>query len=125
MIEIRNLITTRETIFSELGVAAPRPVARAVGMVVILNPCAGRFVDDLRPVFEAGAMLGERLMPELVKLLDGPAVSRVQSSASTARWSTAALACTRCLAGRCAGGDWRRQGGDLAEREGRRGRREP
>jgi hypothetical protein len=24
---------------------------------------------------EAGAMLGERLMPELVKLLDGPAVS--------------------------------------------------
>jgi Amino acid synthesis len=75
MIEIRNLITTRETIFSELGVAAPRPVARAVGMVVILNPCAGRFVDDLRPVFEAGAMLGERLMPELVKLLDGPAVS--------------------------------------------------
>jgi hypothetical protein len=27
------------------------------------------------PLFEAGAMLGERLMPELVKLLDGPAVS--------------------------------------------------
>jgi hypothetical protein len=26
-------------------------------------------------LFEAGAMLGERLMPELVKLLDGPAVS--------------------------------------------------
>jgi hypothetical protein len=34
-----------------------------------------RFVDDLRPLFEAGAELGERLMPELVKLLDGPAVS--------------------------------------------------
>jgi hypothetical protein len=31
----------------------------AVGMAVILNPFAGRFVDDLRPLFEAGAMLGE------------------------------------------------------------------
>jgi hypothetical protein len=75
MVEIRKIITTRETIFSELGVAALRPVVRAVGMAVILNPFAGRFVDDLRPLFETGAMLGERLMPELVKLLDRPAVS--------------------------------------------------
>ena len=41
---------------------------------MIRNPFSGRFVDDLQPLFEAGAMLGER-MPELVKLLDGPAVS--------------------------------------------------
>ena len=44
-------------------------------MAVIRNPFAGQFVEDLRPLFEAGAMLGERLMPELVKMLDGPAVS--------------------------------------------------
>ena len=44
-------------------------------MAVSLNPFAGRFIDDLRPLFEAGVELGERLMPELVKLLDGPAVS--------------------------------------------------
>jgi hypothetical protein len=75
MVEIRKLITTREVVLSELGVAAPRPVVRAVGMAVIRNPFAGRFVDDLQPLFEAGAMLGERLMPDLVKLLDGPAVS--------------------------------------------------
>jgi hypothetical protein len=75
MIEIRKIITTRETVFSELGVEANRPITRAVGMAVIPNPFAGRFVEDLRPLFEAGAMLGERLMPELVKLLDGPAVS--------------------------------------------------
>src|SRR5947208_6139970 len=48
---------------------------RAVGLAVIRNPFAGRLVDDLQSLFEAGAMLGERLMPELVKLLDGPAVS--------------------------------------------------
>src|SRR6202023_246527 len=75
MIEIRKFITTRETVFSELGVEANRPTARAVGMAVIRNPFAGQFIEDLRPLFEAGAMLGERLMPELVKLLDGPAIS--------------------------------------------------
>src|SRR5215468_5145459 len=75
MVEIRKVITTREVVFSELGVKAPRPVVRAAGIAVILNPFAGRFVEDLRPLFEAGAMLGERLMPDLVKLLDGPALS--------------------------------------------------
>jgi len=75
MVEIRKIITTREVVFSELGVAASRPIVRAVGMAVISNPFAGRFVDDLRPLFEAGAMLGERLMPDLVKLLDRPTVS--------------------------------------------------
>ena len=75
MVEIRKIITTREAVLSELGVAASRPVVRAVGMAVIRNPFAGGFVDDLQPLFEAGAMLGERLMPEIVKLLDGPAVS--------------------------------------------------
>jgi hypothetical protein len=75
MVEIRKITTTREVVFSELGVKAPRPVVRAVGMAVITNPFAGRFVEDLRPLFEAGAMLGERLMPDLVKLLGGPAVS--------------------------------------------------
>jgi hypothetical protein len=75
MVEIRKITTTREVVFSELGVKAPRPVVRAVGMAVITNPFAGRFVEDLRPLFEAGAMLGERLMPDLIKLLGGPAVS--------------------------------------------------
>jgi len=75
MVDIRKIITMREAIVSELGVTAPRPVVRAVGMAVIINPFAGRYVDDLHLLFEAGAMLGERLMPDLVKLLDGPAVS--------------------------------------------------
>jgi hypothetical protein len=75
MIEIRKLIATRETVFSELGVEGVRPTTRAVGMAVIRNPFAGQFVEDLRPLFEAGAMLGERLMPELATLLDRPAVS--------------------------------------------------
>jgi hypothetical protein len=39
------------------------------------NLFAGRFVEDLRPLFEAGAILGEPLTPDPVKLVDGPAVS--------------------------------------------------
>ena len=62
MIEIRKTITLRETVLSELGVEAARPITRAVGMVVFRNPFAGQFVEDLRPLFEAGAMLGKRLM---------------------------------------------------------------
>ena len=46
MIETRKIITMREVVFSELGVAAARPVVRAVGMAVIRNPFAGRFVDE-------------------------------------------------------------------------------
>src|SRR5580693_1892849 len=75
MLEIRKIVTIREVIFSELGVVAAKPVVRAIGMAVIRNPFAGKFVEDLRPLYEAGAELGERLMPGLVKLLDGPAVS--------------------------------------------------
>src|SRR5215469_11289545 len=52
MIEIRKIITTRETVFSDLGVEAARPIPRAVGMAVIRNPFAGQFVEDLRPLFE-------------------------------------------------------------------------
>ena len=105
MVEIRKTIRMRETVLSELGVTASWPVARAVGMAVILNSFAGRFVDDLRPLFEAGAELGERLMPSssscsTVRLRPSP-TARVQSSGSTAKWSTAALACTRCSASRC------------------------
>src|ERR1700739_2890660 len=98
MIEIRKIITTRETVFSELGVEANGPITRAVGMAVIRDPFAGQFVEDLKPLFEAGAMLGERLMPELVKLLDGPAVSltaRALSLALRAKWSMAVRASIR------------------------------
>jgi hypothetical protein len=75
MTDIRKIVTLREIVFSELGAPAVRPIVRAVGMAVIRNPFAGRRVTDLRELFEAGAALGERIMPELVKLLDGPAVS--------------------------------------------------
>jgi hypothetical protein len=76
MLHIRKIATWRETLFAELGTPAERPVARAVALAVIQNPFAGqRGVAELTALWEAGATLGERLMPELAALLGGPAVS--------------------------------------------------
>ncbi|HVC53428.1 MAG TPA: amino acid synthesis family protein [Stellaceae bacterium] len=75
MLDIRKIVTIRDVTYSELGHKPAKPIVRAVGMAVIDNPYAGKYSEDLRLLFEAGALLGERLMPELVKLLDGPAVS--------------------------------------------------
>ncbi|WP_203074156.1 amino acid synthesis family protein [Falsiroseomonas ponticola] len=73
---IRKLATWRETVFGELGHQAPRPIIRAVAMAVIVNPFAGQpGVEDLTTLWEAGAALGDRLMPELAAMLGGPAVS--------------------------------------------------
>jgi hypothetical protein len=75
MLQIRKTILLKEEVLGEMGRAAERPITRAVGLAVIANPFAGRSAEDLRPLFEAGAALGERLMPELVRLLPHPAVS--------------------------------------------------
>jgi hypothetical protein len=74
-VDIRKIVTTRELVLGEMGQKAAPPIVRAVGLAVIVNPFAGRVVADLRPLWEAGLALGERLMPELVRLLDRPAVS--------------------------------------------------
>jgi hypothetical protein len=76
MLQIRKIATWRETTYSELGTVPARPVVRAVAFAVIANPFAGQpAVEDLTVLWEAGAALGERMMPELARLLDGPAVS--------------------------------------------------
>lgn len=75
MLETRKIVVWRESAFSEQRHAAAVPVVRAVGMAVIRNPFAGAFAQDLSELFAAGGELGERLMPELVRLLGKPAVS--------------------------------------------------
>jgi hypothetical protein len=68
MVDIRKIVITRELVLGEGSTLPERPVIRAVGLAVIA-------AADLRPLWQAGAALGERLMPELVRLLDHPAVS--------------------------------------------------
>ena len=73
--ELRKTLIIKETIETD-GVGKPcAPITRVVAAAVIRNPCAGRFVEDLSPLFDMGGALGERLMAEAVGLLSGPPVS--------------------------------------------------
>jgi len=68
----RKVQILKETVFSEAGGAVERPIVRAAALIVIENPFAGRFVEDLSPLFDIGHDLGERYMPELAAELSGP-----------------------------------------------------
>jgi len=75
MLHIRRSLLLRDTVTSDMGQTANRPIVRAVAMAVIGNPFAGRYVEDLTELFEAGRSLGEQLMPDLVRLLPHSPVS--------------------------------------------------
>lgn len=75
MSDIRRIIVNRETVRSRFGAPSARPVVRAWAAVVIGNPFAGRYVEDLSALFDAGRAIGEQVMPDLVVRLGGPAVS--------------------------------------------------
>lgn len=75
MVAIRKIALLREEAFTEIGRAGARPVVRAVAMIAIANPFAGRFAEDLGALVEAGAALAGRVAPDLLRMLAGPAVS--------------------------------------------------
>src|SRR5262249_61090267 len=70
-----KLSLTKETIFADAGRPISQPITRAVAVAVVDNSFAGRFVDDLSPLFADGAELGQRVMPDLAGLLSRPAVA--------------------------------------------------
>jgi hypothetical protein len=65
----------RDIVTSEMGHIVDPPTVRAVALAVMGNPFAGRYVEDLTELFEAGRALGEQLMPDLVRLLQRSPVS--------------------------------------------------
>ena len=73
--DCRKTVFLRETLYGDGGVAGTRPVHRAAALAVVPNPYAGKNVANLEPLYDVGAALAERLMPELVALLGGQAVS--------------------------------------------------
>ena len=77
--EIRKLVLIKETVFAE-GTAAAQPVTRAVAVAVIANPYAGKYVEDLSPLFARGAEIGRMVMPDLVKMLPHPAIGYGKSA---------------------------------------------
>lgn len=73
--DIRKTIIIREKTEADGVGNACIPIIRVAAMAVIQNPFAGRFVEDLSPLFDIGGQLGERLMGDAVNMLDGPPVS--------------------------------------------------
>jgi len=75
MLQVRKSLMLRETLTSDMGKDAARPIVRAVALAVIANPYAGRYVEELIELFEAGRALGERFMADLVAMLPASPIS--------------------------------------------------
>ena len=75
MVEIRKTQIVCERIAIEFGQTLATPITRVAGLAVVKNPFAGRFVQDLSPMFEIGKVVGELLAGELAGMLAGPAVA--------------------------------------------------
>ena len=74
-LKLRRLQIIKDVLFAEAGAPAPTPITRAVALAVIANPFAGKYVQDLSPLFDIGLQIGEQVMPQLTAALAGPAVS--------------------------------------------------
>ena len=75
MVKIRKVVTVVEEILSDGGRDVRRPVRRAAAVAVIENPFAGRFVEDLTPLIDAGEELGALLAKKATEALGVPAES--------------------------------------------------
>lgn len=70
--DVRKTVFTKEIITTdEMGMACD-PITRVAALAVVRNPFAGVHQDDLSPLFDVGAQLGQSLTPELVHMLPGP-----------------------------------------------------
>jgi hypothetical protein len=75
MVRIRKLVTIVEEILVDGGRDARRPVRRVAAVAVLDNPFAGRFVEDLGPLIDAGEELGARLAKRATEALGAPVES--------------------------------------------------
>ena len=71
----RKTLIVREQIEADATGKPCDPIVRVAVLAVVQNPFAGRFADDLSPLFDLGGQLGDRLMSEAVTQLGGPPVS--------------------------------------------------
>lgn len=77
MIEIRRIVTHVEDIHHEFGPVAAEPLRRGAVAVVLTNPFAGRYVEDIVPMMEALNPLGVRMAQQLRAAMDVP-VERIE-----------------------------------------------
>ncbi|SHL90417.1 Amino acid synthesis [Roseovarius litoreus] len=75
MTKTRKTVVVRELIETDSFGEPCEPVSRVAIAAVFSNPLSGRFEQDLSPLFEIGAELGQRLAKQAVALLGNVPVS--------------------------------------------------
>jgi hypothetical protein len=72
---LRKTVIIKETIETDETNESCSPITRVAGLAVVKNPFAGRFVEDLSPLFDLGRDIGNILIAQLIAQLPTPAVS--------------------------------------------------
>lgn len=72
---LRRVLTFVDRAESDAFGTPCEPITRVAVVGIINNPLAGRFVEDLEPLFEQGREVGEQLVEAALKQLTQPAVS--------------------------------------------------
>ena len=67
--KIRKFIVFVEETYREMGEAIEPPTRKAAALAVIENPCAGAYVEDLEPLMQIGAEMGDVLGNKAVSAL--------------------------------------------------------
>ena len=78
MIEVRRTLSHVEDIFHEFGPRPDRPLRRGAIAIVVTNPYAGRYVEDIVPMMEALTAVGIDMAERLRDALDVP-TDRIES----------------------------------------------
>lgn len=71
LIKIRKKLLNIETVHHEGGPPADKPVKMGSISVVLENPYAGRYVEDLQPFVKDATEMANELVPELITALGG------------------------------------------------------
>jgi Amino acid synthesis len=75
MMGIRRILTIKDVVHSDPYGRACEPVTRIATAVVVRNPYAGKYAEDLSELFTLGGTLGEQLMADMVEALAGDPIS--------------------------------------------------
>jgi hypothetical protein len=70
--QIRRLLVVRDTIYSEGGLPARRPITRVAACAIVHNPLAGILRDDVSELIPFGEELGALLAREAIAGLPQP-----------------------------------------------------
>jgi len=70
-VQVRKKVTVVEEIFHEGGPVSARPLRRAAALVVIRNPFAGRYVEQIESFMDDLKPLGLEMARSLVSVLGG------------------------------------------------------